>query len=1157
MTVTRYRPGQRQSLKEQLLGVMRHTPAEPEKAAPATSAEPAKAAVAAGDAPRKPMKIGPTVKARISRMRPSVAKRGASPEAASQALRIFSPAAPPPGVGTKETKLAMDSSLQTWAMDTFQASWDAGNIFGSAFVEGQFFLGFTYLAELTQRPEYRRISERIATEMTRKWIRLTTSEAKDAEIEDELDNEDEIRQLIGADRSAAQLEDGEEQDGEPTDGEESDEDGGLEEDPEAKKRSAELQLKVKTIDEELRRFGIRDKFRSLAEHDGWYGRGHLYIDTGDKDDPAELATDLGDGTAETTGKKLEKGSLKGFKVIEPMWCYPLNYGARDPLEDDWYNPETWLTMQRQIHRSRLICMVGREVPDILKPAYAFAGLSMSQMAKPYVDNWLRTRQAVTNLVESFSVSGVYTNAQSLLEGGGDEVLDRIEIFNLTRTNAGTMVLDKESEEFFNVSTPLGTLDHLQAQSQEQMSAVSGIPLVVLLGITPTGLNASSEGELRVFYDWIHSFQEKFFRPTLTKVINLIQLNLWGEIDPEINFEFEALWSLDEKGKAEVDKIKAETHTIYIDNGTVSPEEVRGIVVSDPGLPYTGLDPNDVPEPPAQEGLLSGKGGMGGAPGGSENDGDGREMSDSGGDRAQDEDTGEIIEVAPDVFAMDEWKEHLHPRDQGGKFTTGGGGGGGGAAPASSQGNKTFKTKKEHIAHLLTQGTTPKELMQTMGWPSVSMPAQAKALGMKLEKKDGKYFGTPMTDAEKKAAKEADLQKKALQSAAKVESGAPLTGGKEPPPAPAAPEKDPALEKIEKYEGWLADVKAAAQKKDKAAIVKLFQDNPEHVEMFKELQPNAAANIEAIKGKKTYPTPTPEEAKKAAKAVKLQMSYVPGEKPQANPYHQSAATLVDLFNEKWGGKENLGAEQIAEKVHDFKALQAGINELANVEKKATAEQKAAAEKAAKEAAEKAAKEKAEAEAKKKAEEQKRLEEKFKNEPELKQHYEAMNALLGGGKSSANYLQMTANKVKSAGLEKYIKPEEAVSIVAYTGSHYAKLNDEIRSGTMTVDQYKFMKSLNAGLERLPAHTGTTFRKANLTPEQASVYKKGMIAEERAFMSTSKNQGTWSGSHTFEIHGKNGRDVSKLSQHPSEAEVLFKSGTRFLVKDVKGSHIVLEEV
>ena len=43
-----------------------------------------------------------------------------------------------------------------------------------------------------------------------------------------------------------------------------------------------------------------------------------------------------------------------------------------------------------------------------------------------------------------------------------------------------------------------------------MAAISRIPLVKLLGIQPAGLNASSEGELIAFEDWIASFQRSCF-----------------------------------------------------------------------------------------------------------------------------------------------------------------------------------------------------------------------------------------------------------------------------------------------------------------------------------------------------------------------------------------------------------------------------------------------------------------------------------------------------------------------------------------------------------------------------------------------------------------------------------------------------------------------
>jgi len=144
------------------------------------------------------------------------------------------------------------------------------------------------------------------------------------------------------------------------------------------------------------------------------------------------------------------------------------------------------------------------------------------------------------------------------------------------------------------------------------SAVSGIPLIVLLGITPSGLNASSEGELRVFYDLIHAMQESLFRDKLKRIIDFVQLNLYGNVDPAIGFEFEPLWSLDEKGEAEVRKIKAETHMLYVDGGIFGQEEVRNIEIADENSPYNGLDPDDMPPAPAEQGLVSpGKGSMGG------------------------------------------------------------------------------------------------------------------------------------------------------------------------------------------------------------------------------------------------------------------------------------------------------------------------------------------------------------------------------------------------------------------------------------------------------------------------------------------------------------------------------------------------------------------
>jgi phage-related protein (TIGR01555 family) len=246
-----------------------------------------------------------------------------------------------------------------------------------------------------------------------------------------------------------------------------------------------------------------------------------------------------------------------------------------------------------VHASRLMMFASREVPDLLKASYNFGGLSLSQLAEPYVNNWLRTRDSVSDMVHAFSVSGIKTNmASTLAGGGGDDLITRVQLFNTMRDNRGVFLLDKDSEEFFQFNTPLSGLDALQAQAQEQMSSVSNIPLVVLLGITPSGLNASSDGEISVFHDHIRSMQEAIFSDNLNRVFEIIQLSKFGAIDPDITFEFEPLDEMDPLQQAQIRTADASTDSTLIAAGVISADDSRARLAADPASLYAGLEINE-------------------------------------------------------------------------------------------------------------------------------------------------------------------------------------------------------------------------------------------------------------------------------------------------------------------------------------------------------------------------------------------------------------------------------------------------------------------------------------------------------------------------------------------------------------------------------------
>jgi uncharacterized protein len=483
----------------------------------------------------------------------------------------------------KAPRMAMDSNggIQNSNAVAVQA-WMAGGLLNNVVSEGLTFLGYPYLSELAQRPEFRLFGEIRAEEMVRKFTEFrgtddqsTKEEKKPKDRNADDDEADRRRQRSG-------------------------------EKPRSDSRNKEIETKIKELNDFAEELRVRQWFKDAAAQDSYFGISHLFMDlkgtNPQKLNDPELKTDIGNGRNKISLNKLGKGCLRGLRTIEPIWVYPTTYNAINPLMSSWYDPQVWYVMGTEIHKSRLLTMIGRPVPDILKPAYAFGGLSMTQMAQPYVDIWLKTRESVGEIIHAFSIMVFQTNLATTTQpggapgsGGGGDVVGRMILANYLRDNQGMMVIDKNSEDFKGVFAPLSGLEGLQAQSQEHMASVARTPGIKMFGIQPQGLNATSEGELRAFEDTIHGSQEHLFRSPVTTVYDIAQISLWGARDPDITYDFVPLREETPKEKAEMRKLDAETDQIRIDSGVVSQEEVRRKLAADEESGYDSIDPEDVPD----------------------------------------------------------------------------------------------------------------------------------------------------------------------------------------------------------------------------------------------------------------------------------------------------------------------------------------------------------------------------------------------------------------------------------------------------------------------------------------------------------------------------------------------------------------------------------
>lgn len=403
------------------------------------------------------------------------------------------------------------------------------------FAGGLWFPGYPYLAELTQLSEYREPCETIATEMSRKWF--------------------EIQSKSGGDKAE----------------------------------------KISEIVAEFERLKVRENFYRAALLDCEFGRAQIYLNISDADDAARQLP------LEISPEGIPKGSLKSIQCFEPYWSTPYSWNAQYPERPDFYKPTSWYVMGRKTHSDRLLTFIGREVPDLLKPAYNFSGISMIQLGEMSVNMWLRTRKSVNDLINNFSMLVLHTDLNTTLEDGGSEgggLLTRLQVLTAIRSNQGVNAIQKDEELLEFAEATLASLDKLQAQSQEHMAAVWGIPLVKLTGITPAGLNANSEGEIIVWYDRVGAMQVRIFQPNLEILLKAVQCSLHGAIDDDLVIHWVTLDEPTQKELSEIRKSDSEMDASNIDHMIISPEEARKRLQADPDSGYTNL--TGPPPEPAQD-----------------------------------------------------------------------------------------------------------------------------------------------------------------------------------------------------------------------------------------------------------------------------------------------------------------------------------------------------------------------------------------------------------------------------------------------------------------------------------------------------------------------------------------------------------------------------
>ena len=334
-------------------------------------------------------------------------------------------------------------------------------------------------------------------------------------------------------------------------------------------------------------------------------------------------------------------------VTDPEYSYPKYYTISDPTNGGMV----------QIHHSRCIRFPGNLLPYWEELSELQWGASVIE---PIMDDLKKRDNVSWNIAQlTFMANLRVLKMEDLgqLLSSTDAISQRelyntIQAQNILMSNMGLQIMDsKDSMETHQYT--FGGLADVYQQFLMDIAGAAEMPVTKLFGRSPAGMNATGQSDLQNYYDMIAEKQESYLRPILNKVLPPFIISTLGSMPDDFDFDFDPVAEPSDKERAELAKTGTDNVVAAFNAGLISQrmalQELKQ--QSERTGVWTNITDEDIAR--ASE-TVEVPGEMGGGLLGLGEDGPAAGAPQSVGDAAP------------------EWNEGDHPRDKGGKFTSGGG-----------------------------------------------------------------------------------------------------------------------------------------------------------------------------------------------------------------------------------------------------------------------------------------------------------------------------------------------------------------------------------------------------------------------------------------------------------------------------------------------------
>lgn len=315
---------------------------------------------------------------------------------------------------------------------------------------------------------------------------------------------------------------------------------------------------------------VRGKVLEAAAWGRGYGLGGIYLGVEGAGQPGEELDDEAGGT------------LKFLTVIDRRDFTPLTY-YEDPTTAKFGDVETYrISTNSQtssqdivVHETRIIRFGGALTSR--RDRLNNQGCDLSVLQRLYTV----IRQAQANWSSACALmadmsQGVYKikGLMDMIAGGNEAALQaRMSLTDSVRSVTRSILLDADGEDFERKGTPMAGVNEILEQSWKRVASAAEMPMTVLMGTSPAGLNATGESDMRLWYDSVQAYREGTLGPAIERIARYLAKDLGHALPDAWTIVWPSLWRMTAVEEATYRMQVAQADASYIDKGVLLPEEV--------------------------------------------------------------------------------------------------------------------------------------------------------------------------------------------------------------------------------------------------------------------------------------------------------------------------------------------------------------------------------------------------------------------------------------------------------------------------------------------------------------------------------------------------------------------------------------------------------